>query len=105
MERRLLQKDVAEIVGVTEDCITLWENNKSDPTAKYVAKIIQFIGELPPILPDTFAGKVKAYRYVHGLTHAQMGRLVGVNGSTVSAWEAGYLPNPENEVMIRRLIG
>lgn len=95
---------MAEIVGVTEDCITLWENNKADPTAKYVAKIIQFMGELPPILPDTFAGKVKAYRYVHGLTHNQMGRLVGVNGSTVSAWETGYLPNPENEIAVKTLI-
>lgn len=96
---------MAEIVGVTEDCITLWENNKADPTANYAAKIIQFIDGLPPILPDTFAGKVKGYRYVHGLTHAQMARLVDVDASTIGAWEAGYLPNAENIALIRKLIG
>ncbi|MBS1683240.1 MAG: helix-turn-helix domain-containing protein [Bacteroidetes bacterium] len=104
MELRLFQKDVAAIVGVSTDIVTLWENNQSDPTAKFVAKIIQFIGELPPIFPDTFAGRVKAYRYRHGLTHAQMGKLVGVDGSTIGAWEAGYLPKPENDSAVKRVL-
>lgn len=104
MELRMLQKDVASFVGVSEDTITFWENNRTDPTAKYVSKIIQFIGIVPPIFPNTFAGQVKAYRYVRGMTHAQLGSLIGVNGSTVSAWEAGYLPHPENELMVKKLI-
>ncbi len=104
IELGLLQRDVAKIVGVSEDCITFWENNKTDPTAKHVAKIIHFIGELPPILPNTFAGKIKAYRYAHGLTHAQMGELVGVNASTIGAWEAGYIPNLENELVLKKLL-
>ena len=31
----LLQKDVAEIIGVTTDTITNWDKNRLDPTAPY----------------------------------------------------------------------
>ena len=104
LELRLLQKDVASFVGVCEDTVTLWENNQTEPKAKYVAKIIQFMGEVPPIFPDSFGGKVKIFRLVHGLTHSQMGGLLRVNGSTISAWEAGYPPKPHNENTFLRLL-
>jgi len=35
IELKLLQKDVAKIIGVSEDTITFWENNRATPQAKH----------------------------------------------------------------------
>jgi len=43
----LYQKDVAEIIGVSEDSITYWENKRSKPQKRYYSKIIQFLGYSP----------------------------------------------------------
>ncbi|HUZ57496.1 MAG TPA: helix-turn-helix domain-containing protein [Hanamia sp.] len=39
----LLQKDVANVIGVCEDSITLWENNRNEPSVVYYSKIIQLV--------------------------------------------------------------
>lgn len=43
IELGLLQKDVAIIMGVTEDSITNWENNRHRPTKWYLPLIDQFL--------------------------------------------------------------
>src|SRR5665647_3168855 len=47
IELGLLQKDVANVIGVCEDSITFWENNRSIPSVMYYPKIIQFLGYVP----------------------------------------------------------
>ena len=89
IDLRLLQKEVAERIGVSEDCITLWENNRSIPQVKFMPKIIQFLEYIPvKINTETLGGKVKAYRYLKGLSHKKFGKLLGVDASSVSAWES-----------------
>ncbi len=48
LELRLLQKDVAHIIGVTEDCITNWEKNRAIPQKRYKSSIIKFL-EIKPL--------------------------------------------------------
>ncbi|MBK8684321.1 MAG: helix-turn-helix transcriptional regulator [Bacteroidetes bacterium] len=43
MKKGLLQKEVAKIIGVTEDCITYWENGRSKPMKKYQLRIESFL--------------------------------------------------------------
>lgn len=47
MELRLLQKDLAKILEVTEDSITNWKKNRSVPQIHFFPNIIQFLGHLP----------------------------------------------------------
>ncbi len=47
LELRLLQKEVANIMDVSEDTITNWENNHTDPSKVYKSKIIQFLRSIP----------------------------------------------------------
>jgi DNA-binding XRE family transcriptional regulator len=83
-----LQKDLAAIIGVTEDCITLWENNRSKPYIKYYRKIIEFLGYLPFDIDDsTLAGKLKLYRYRNGFIQEELADILGVNESTVFYYE------------------
>lgn len=90
MELNLFQKDVAAIFNVSEDCITYWENNRSGPQIQYYPPIFGFLGYCPFELDtSTFAGKIKAYRYLNGLTIKRFAKLVNVDPATVSRWEEG----------------
>jgi DNA-binding XRE family transcriptional regulator len=41
----LYQKDVAALLGVTEDTICYWENNRVKPSKKLAQTITQFLAE------------------------------------------------------------
>ncbi|MCE5199866.1 MAG: helix-turn-helix transcriptional regulator [Armatimonadota bacterium] len=43
----LLQKDVAQILGVTEASVFYWETHRASPRARYASKIMEFLGYLP----------------------------------------------------------
>jgi DNA-binding XRE family transcriptional regulator len=46
-ELKLTQKQVAELLIVTECTIWNWENNYTQPTVHCLAKVIQFLGYIP----------------------------------------------------------
>lgn len=86
----LFQKEIANQFGVSEDCITYWENNRSVPQIQFYPKIIKFLGYIPfEIDTRDLAGKIKMYRYLNGLSHKKFGQILGVNGSTIGDWENG----------------
>ena len=90
MELRLFQRDIAAIFNVSEDCITYWENNRSEPQIRYYPPIFGFLGYCPfEFDTSTFAGKIKSYRYLNGLTQKQFAKLMNVDPATVSRWEDG----------------
>lgn len=99
MELKLLQKDVAKILGVTEDSITNWEKNRSLPQIHLFPRIISFLGFLPfEIDLITFSGKLKAYRQINGLSQKQLGEILKVDGATISSWELGE-NQPHNRML------
>ncbi|WP_343693724.1 helix-turn-helix transcriptional regulator [Chitinophaga sp.] len=90
LEKRMLQREVASFIGVTEDCVTLWENNRSNPMVKYYPKIIEFLGYFPfQIDISSLAGKIKYYRYIKGFTQEDLAKKLGINESTVFHYEKG----------------
>ncbi|MEP7111217.1 MAG: helix-turn-helix transcriptional regulator [Ferruginibacter sp.] len=95
LELSLLQKDVANAIGVCEDSITYWENNRCEPTVKYYPNIIQFLGYVP-FEVDTFTlgGQIKLYRYLNGLTQEELALKLDINESTVFQYEKNeHKPN------------
>lgn len=90
MEQRLYQSDVARLFNVSSDCITYWENNRSEPQVQYYPHIIKFLGYFPFELdPSTFVGKIKAYRYFNGLSQKRFAKLMNVDPATATRWEEG----------------
>jgi DNA-binding XRE family transcriptional regulator len=45
---KLLQRDVAEKLGVDKCSIYNWENNRSKPALEFMPTIITFLGYNPP---------------------------------------------------------
>lgn len=102
----LLQKDVANIIGVTEDTITNWENNHSKPDIFYFPRIINFLGYMPfKIDTSTLAGKMKEYRYLNGLSQETLAKELGINESSVFYYEKGkHSPNAKTSKKLERIL-
>jgi DNA-binding XRE family transcriptional regulator len=84
------QGDVGKVIGVSTDCITYWENNRSKPMVHQMPKIVKFLGYNPlSIEGSDLAGQLKSFRFKHGLSHKKMGQLLGVDASTIGSWEKG----------------
>jgi DNA-binding XRE family transcriptional regulator len=88
LDLTLLQKDVAKMIGVKEDTIYNWENNRSSPQLHYVPRIIEFLGYVP------YSGELKTlgerivnYRRFYGITQKEMANRLGVDPSTLARWE------------------
>jgi len=91
----LLQSEVAKMLEVSTDCITFWENKRSLPQIHHFPELIKFLGYNPFKKPgDTLSIRIQNYRIEHGLSHKGMGKMVGVDASTVGSWEQGkFVPN------------
>lgn len=88
IETSRMQRDVAQIIGVSEDTITGWENNRYQPQLRHYPAIIAFIGYYPfKHETGSFAGKIRLLRFSKGYSYKQLGLLLGVNGSTARGWE------------------
>jgi len=84
LDLKLLQKDVAKIFNVSEDCITYWENNRSKPLIYFYPDVIRFLGYCPFVLDlNTFKGRIMAYRYLNGLSRKHFAKIMGVDPETV----------------------
>ena len=88
LDMNLFQKDVAKLIGVEEESIYNWENNRSKPKIHLLPKIIEFLGYMPFELPaKTFSQKIIAYREIHGLTQKKLAEFLKVDESTIRYWE------------------
>lgn len=90
LELNILQKDVAQIIGVSEDSITFWENERATPQIHHYPKVTEFLGYFPyKIDNSTLGGKIKKYRYLNGVSQRELAKALGVNESTVFNYENG----------------
>lgn len=111
MELKLLQSDLAKILGVSTDCVTYWENNRSKPQIQHFPAIHLFLGYcLVKFNEEKFEGRLKAYRWRNGLSHKRLGEMLGVDASTVGSWEKGKsVPSPkkleELEALLKKETG
>lgn len=83
-----------------------WETDYAQPQIQYAPKIIEFLGYNPyKVETETMGGRVKNYRVLHGLSHKKMGKIMGVDGATISTWETGkYVPQGANLNRLNELL-
>ncbi len=104
---KLEQADVARSLSVTMETISNWENNHSDPQIKYYPAILKFLEYSPKIFDESIlAGRITAYRWRNGLNSKRMGSILGVNSTTVSAWEnETSIPQQKQLIKLEKLLG
>ena len=102
----LLQKDVAELIGVQKDSICNWENNRSSPKIHFLPRINEFLGYIPFESPkNSIADRIKAYRKKYGLSQRKLAKLWNVDQSTIRHWEKGkHKPSKKLKEMLYKII-
>jgi transcriptional regulator with XRE-family HTH domain len=85
----LLQKEVAEQLGVDTASICKWESNDVQPMVHCLPGIIAFLGHNPLPEADDLIGKLKRLRDTQGLTQEKLGQKLGIDESTIAGWERG----------------
>lgn len=105
LDLKLLQKQVADHIGVDEITITNWERNATVPAIRYIPAIIQFLGYDPLPPPDSFFERLAAARKALGLSQRKMAEKLGVDPATLQGWEAGrHQPTGKNLEVIARVL-
>jgi transcriptional regulator with XRE-family HTH domain len=85
----LLQRELAELLGVDEATVTNWELNRTSPALHFLPGITDLIGYLPWAAGSSIGERLLAYRRDRGITQEVMARRLGVDPVTLSRWERG----------------
>ena len=99
LKRGLLQREIAEMLGVTAWTVLHWEAGKTTPLPKDGPAIVRFLGYLP--LPTaTLAEQLYAVRFAGGLTQGQAAASHGVGED---GWRDAEMGRTVAETIQRRL--
>jgi transcriptional regulator with XRE-family HTH domain len=85
----LLQREVADRLGVNEATVTNWELNRTKPALRFLPGIIRFLGYVPWAADGSIGDRLLAFRWERGLSQSALARLLGVDPCTLSRWERG----------------
>ncbi len=90
MDCKLMQSDIAQIIGVTEASIWNWENG-AQPHMKYLPSIIKFLGYIPFKSPETnnAIDRLKYFKQINGLTIKQLAKNMGCSHEQLADWING----------------
>lgn len=85
----LLQRDLADRLGVTESTVTNWELNRTEPELRFLPGIFSLLGFDPRPVGATLAEQLVTFRTAQGLSQEGAARILGVDPGTLSRWERG----------------
>jgi transcriptional regulator with XRE-family HTH domain len=85
----LLQKDVADQIGVDKCSVFNWETNTVSPDLRCMPAIIRFLGYNP--LPEAkgWGERIVRHRTSLGMTQGEAALKIGVDPGTLARWERG----------------
>jgi transcriptional regulator with XRE-family HTH domain len=86
---KMLQREVAEQIGVCEPSVFNWEKNASEPEIRYMPAVIRFLGYNPLPAVTTLAAKLVRHRTTLGLSQKEAALEIGVDQGTLARWERG----------------
>jgi transcriptional regulator with XRE-family HTH domain len=89
LDLNLLQKQVADRIGVHKMTITSWEGNATVPEVRYMPAIIQFLGYNPLPAANSLPERLSIARMALGLSQRKMAEKLGVDPATIQDWEPG----------------
>lgn len=104
-DRNLTQEQTAQILGVTETCITNWELNRNRPEVRYMPKIIAFIGYCPYNTVGDLIDRVETVRQAFGFTRKQLAKILQVDESSLAGWvRREHKPEKRSQEILRSFL-
>lgn len=84
MDRGMLQREVAAVIGVSPGTVYNWERGRSWPALRNWPAVIGVLGFVPFEVGDTLGGRIRAWRKIHGVPRSELAHRLGVDASTVT---------------------
>ncbi len=84
---KMLQKDVAEQLGVDKTSVFNWEANTAIPAIRYMPTIIDFLGYNPLPAAKGWGEQLVRCRTTLGMTQKEAACQLGVDQGTLAKWE------------------
>jgi transcriptional regulator with XRE-family HTH domain len=84
---KLIQRQVAEQIGVDATSIHNWETNVSKPSLQYMPAILLFLRYNPVPPGSGWAERLVQCRTALGLSQKESAKQLGVDASTLARWE------------------
>jgi len=92
-ERQLLQRDVADLIGVSAETLGNWEKNRTVPPVGLMPAVIRFLRHDPSPEPTTLPDRMRSYRQRLGLSIKEAALRAHVDESSWGRWErTGLIP-------------
>ena len=102
----LFQRQVAEMIGTSEQTVANWEGQHSKPALTLIPAIIRFLGYNPFPKAQSLAGRITRYRTSRGMTQKAVAQKLGIDPSALARWERGNrAPTGLYRKLIERLLG
>jgi DNA-binding transcriptional regulator YiaG len=89
MDLGLRQLELADPLGVDRDTIRNWEIGRSRPALRSWPGIIRHLGVRALPCGNGLPHRLMRVRMVTGLSQARLARHIGIDESTLRAWESG----------------
>lgn len=96
MDLGLLQREVAERIGVAKDTYRFWECNVTNPLPQHWPRLIRFLGGFPFPIGRDLPGRLWAARLSQGLTQRELAGILGIdvseppNAATAERLKSGH---------------
>jgi DNA-binding XRE family transcriptional regulator len=88
LDLKLTKRQLSLNLNVSDITIYLWEKNKVRPSLTQIPKIIEFLGYDPfQKKTDNLGERIREYRRLHGLSQKRLAEQLGIDQTTVAAWE------------------
>lgn len=97
-ELGLLQREVADRMGINHFTYINWENDKTKPVSSQFRPVIDFLGFDPTPAPATLAERLAAKRRATGITFEQAAQRLGWDPGTLTRYLNGTWRMPAKRV-------
>jgi transcriptional regulator with XRE-family HTH domain len=94
LDLNLIQKQVAEQLGVDEMTITNWERNTTSPAIRHVPAILELLGYGPIPAAHSFPERLATARKRLGLSRRKLAEKVGVHPPRFGIGSPGGIAQP-----------
>lgn len=86
----MLRKEVARLIGVKEESIYNWENNRSSPRLGLIPRVVEFLGYVPfDTSGRSLRERLVALRRLCGISQEELAHRLDVAPTTLRRWERG----------------
>lgn len=92
LDRGLSQDELARALGVSGSSVMNWERNATEVATRFLPKVTAFLGYDPrEARSDHLGERIRTLRERQGLSQEGLAAKLGLNPSTVNAWERGQV--------------